>query len=61
MEQQTKAGVDQQTNIADEMKAMEWEPLRPVELTLIRWSLGIGVGSIFILYWLSQTLFPAGH
>jgi len=51
----------EKTKLADEMKKMEYEPLAPVELTLIRWSLGIGLGSLFILYFLSRFLFPEGH
>ncbi|WP_310601085.1 hypothetical protein [Desulfobulbus sp.] len=51
----------QQPKVADEIKKMEYEPLLPAELSLIRWSIGIGVGSLFILYWLSQWLFPGGH
>jgi len=53
--------MEQKTKLADEMKKMEYEPLAPVELTLIRWSLGIGLGSLFILYFLSRFLFPEGH
>jgi hypothetical protein len=53
--------MDQKTKLSEEMKKMEYEPLLPVELTLIRWSIGIGVGSLFLLYWLSQVLFPSGH
>ena len=51
----------QQPKLAEEMKKMEYEPLLPVELSLIRWSIGIGVGSLFILYYLSKFLFPGGH
>jgi hypothetical protein len=47
--------------IAEEMKKMEYEPLLPVELTLIKWSLGIGISSLVILYWVSVTFFPSGH
>ena len=47
--------------VAEEIKKMEYEPLLPVELSLIRWSIGIGVGSLFILYYLSKWLFPGGH
>jgi len=47
--------------IAEEMKKMEYEPLLPVELTLIKWSLGIGISSLVILYWVSATFFPSGH
>jgi hypothetical protein len=53
--------MEQKTNLADEMKKMEYEPLAPVELALIRWSLGIGVGALFFLYLLSRFLFPEGH
>lgn len=53
--------MEPQTKLAEEMKKMEWEPLAPAEMALIRWSIGIGVGSLFILYWLSQWLFPTGH
>ncbi|MCL1979800.1 MAG: hypothetical protein FWG62_01840 [Proteobacteria bacterium] len=51
----------QQSNVADEIKKMEYEPLLPVELSLIRWSIGIGVGSLVFLYWLSHLFFPTGH
>lgn len=53
--------MEKKSKLADEMKKMEYEPLAPVELTLIRWSLGIGIGSLFILYYLSKFLFPEGH
>jgi hypothetical protein len=53
--------MDQQKKLSEEIKKMEYEPLLPVELSLIRWSIGIGVGSLFFLYWLSQVLFPGGH
>ena len=47
--------------MADEMKKMEYEPILPVEKTLIGWSIGLGVGLLLFLYWLSVELFPAGH
>jgi len=53
--------MEQKPKLSDEMKQMEYEPLLPVEMTLIRWSIGIGVGSLFFLYWLSKVLFPTGH
>lgn len=49
------------SQIADEMKKMEYEPLLPAELTLIRWSIGLGVGLLVFFYFLSQFLFPGGH
>ena len=47
--------------LSEELKKMEYEPLLPVELTLIKWSLGIGIASLIILYWVSATFFPGGH
>jgi len=47
--------------IAEELKKMEYEPLLPVELSLIKWSLGIGISSLVVLYWVSATFFPGGH
>jgi hypothetical protein len=47
--------------ISEEMKKMEYEPLLPVELSLIRWSIGIGVVSLVVLYFVSATFFPGGH
>ncbi len=51
----------QQPQLVEEMKKIEYEPLLPVELSLIRWSLGIGVGSLIFLYFLAHWLFPTGH
>nr|WP_321464604.1 hypothetical protein [uncultured Desulfobulbus sp.] len=53
--------MDQKSKMSEEIEKMEYEPLAPVELSLIRWSIGIGVGSLFILYFLSRWLFPGGH
>jgi hypothetical protein len=47
--------------ISDELKKMEYEPLLPAEMSLIKWSLILGVGMLFVLYWLSKVLFPTGH
>jgi hypothetical protein len=47
--------------IADELKKMEYEPLLPAEISLIKWSLILGIGMLFVLYWLSKVLFPTGH
>jgi hypothetical protein len=51
---------DKQSQLADELKKMEWEPLLPVEKKLIVWSLSIGVLSLALLVWVSYTFFP-GH
>jgi hypothetical protein len=47
------------SELADELKKMEWEPLLPVEKKLITWSIGIGVISLALLVWISYTFFPA--
>jgi hypothetical protein len=47
--------------LARELSKMEWEPLLPVEIKLIGWSIGLGVGLLGLLVWVSYTFFPAGH
>jgi hypothetical protein len=47
--------------LSEELKKMEYEPLLPVEKKLVGWSIGLGVGLLFILYWVSITFFPSGH
>jgi hypothetical protein len=56
-----EAPMTEQQKLAEELKKMDYEPLLPVEKKLIRWSICLGVGLLFLLYWLSITLFPAGH
>lgn len=48
-------------NIAEEMGKMEYEPLQPIEIKLIRWSLIIGVVSLVVLYLVSEAFFPGAH
>jgi hypothetical protein len=59
MAQPTKAADGSKMSV--EMEKMEYEPMLPVENKLIGWSIAIGVGLLFFLYWLSVTLFPTGH
>jgi hypothetical protein len=47
--------------LSEELKKMEYEPLLPVEMKLIGWSIGLGVVLLGILVWVSYTFFPAGH
>ncbi len=47
--------------LASELREMEWEPLLPIEKKLIGWSIGLGVGLLGLLVWVSYTFFPAGH
>ena len=50
----------EQPKIGDEIEKIPYEPLLPIELTLIRWSLGLGVVLMVILIFVSYTYFPAG-
>ncbi|MFP5258952.1 MAG: hypothetical protein ACLGQH_08005 [Acidobacteriota bacterium] len=40
---------------------MEYEPLQPVEMKLIRWSLGLGTVLLVVLYFVSAIFFPGTH
>ncbi|MFZ5998782.1 MAG: hypothetical protein ACOYW7_15035 [Nitrospirota bacterium] len=57
-----KATAAGQPKLSEELKKMdaEYEPLLPVEKKLIGWSVGLGVGLLFFLYWVSNTFF-GGH
>jgi hypothetical protein len=47
--------------LSEELKKMEYEPMLPIENQLVGWSIGIGVGLLIILYFVSVTFFPSGH
>jgi hypothetical protein len=51
----------EEPKLAEELKKMEYEPLLPVEKKLIGWSIGIGLGLLAILVWISYIFFPGGH
>jgi len=51
----------EQPKLSEELKKMEYEELLPVEKQLVGWSIGIGIASLVILYWVSITFFPSGH
>ena len=44
--------------LSDEIRRMQKEPLLPVEKRLILWSLGLGVGLLGLLLWISNKFFP---
>jgi hypothetical protein len=50
----------EQPKIGEEMDKIPYEPLLPIEMKLIRWSLGLGVGPLIVLVFISYTFFPAG-
>ncbi len=43
--------------IVEELKKMEEEPLLPIEKKLIGWSVGLGLGLIVLLVWVSRAFF----
>jgi len=51
---------DDGTQIRKEMEKMPYEPLLPVEKSLIAWSLILGAVLMVVLIWLSYTFFPGG-
>lgn len=50
-----------EVKIAEELKKMEREPLLLVEKKLIGWCIGLGIGLLVILVWVSNTFFSAGR
>jgi len=50
--------MEQQPNVAKELEKMPYEPLLPIEKKLIGWSLGLGLGLLVVLYFVSLAFFP---
>jgi hypothetical protein len=50
----------EQVKIGEELEKIPYEPLLPIEMKLIRWSLGIGLVMMGVLIFISYTYFPAG-
>ncbi len=50
----------EQPKIGEELEKIPYEPLLPIEISLIRWSLGLGVVLLGVLVFISYTYFPAG-
>jgi hypothetical protein len=44
--------------IKSELERMPYEPLLPVEMSLIRWSIGLGVVLMIVLIWTTYAYFP---
>ena len=51
--------MEQQPNVAKELEKMPYEPLLPIEKKLIGWSLGLGLGLLVVLLFVSYVYFPA--
>lgn len=52
----TMKGIEMSENpkLVEEIKKMEYEPLLPIEMKLIRWSIGLGIGLLILLYFISR-------
>ena len=50
----------EEPKIVEELKGMASEPLLPVEIKLISYSLILGVVLLGLMVWISYTMFPAG-
>ena len=58
MSAQPALRMEEETALKQEMNAMEYEPLLPIEKKLIATSLGLGLVLLAVFIWMSQTLFP---
>lgn len=58
IEQPVSAGTAPAPRFADELKQMQAEPLLPIEIKLVGWSLALGTVLLGILVLLSHWLFP---
>ncbi len=45
--------------IKSELEQMPYEPLLPVEISLIRWSIALGAVLMVVLIWLTYGYFPS--
>lgn len=51
----------EEPKLAEELKKMEYEPMLPIEIKLVVWSISIGAILLGILVWISYTFFPGQH
>jgi len=49
--------MDEKPKLAEEIKKMDYEPLLPVEITLVKWSIGLGVVLLVLLTLINKTFF----
>ena len=52
------AGETGEASLAEELEAIPYEPLLPIEKKLIIWCLVLGVVLLGVLLWASATFFP---
>ncbi len=51
---------EKEVTMRDEMEAMKYEPLNDVEMSLIKWSLALGVG-LLVVFYLIALMVPGAH
>ena len=52
--------MEKEPKLSEELKKMEYEPLLPIEVKLISYSLLLGTVLLGVLVIISYTFFPAG-
>jgi hypothetical protein len=55
------AGETKAASLAEELEAIPYEPLLPIEKKLIVWCLVLGVLLLGVLLWASATFFPVAR
>ena len=50
-----------EVKLQEEMDKMEYEPLDPVEIKLVRNSLILGIALLVIFYFVADIFFPGAH
>lgn len=49
--------MEKKPSLKDEIKKMEYEPLLPVEVALVKWSIGLGVVLLALLMLIHRMFF----
>ncbi len=57
MSAKVQAPPAEQVSTAEELQKIEYEPLLPIEIKLITWSLILGVILLVLLIWISYAFF----
>ena len=52
---------DSELKFQEELQKMEWEPLAPVEVKLVRNSIILGLVLLVVFYFVADLLFPGAH
>jgi type III secretion system FlhB-like substrate exporter len=52
---------EEEAQLVEELKRMEYEPMLPVEKKLISYSIVLGIILLILFVWISYTFFPGTH